>query len=41
MIKIAKETNMTIIKMEDTTLKASITNQVNNTTDILGISEDL
>ena len=41
MIKIAKETNITIIEMEETILKASINNQTMNTTNILGISEDL
>jgi len=41
MMKIAEETNMTIIEMEGTILKASINNRTMNTTNILGISEDL
>jgi len=41
MMKIAKEANMTVTKMEGTILKASINNQVTNTTNILGILEDL
>ena len=40
-MKIAKETNITIIEMKGIILKASITNQVNNVTDILGILKDL
>jgi len=35
------ETNMTIIEMEDTILKASINNWVINTTNITIVSEDL
>jgi len=41
MIKIAEETNTTIIEMEGVILKASIHNQMMNVTCILGISEDL
>ena len=41
MIKIVEETNTTIMKIEDTILKASINNQIINTMNILGISEDL
>ena len=41
MMKIAAETNTTIIEMEDTILKASTNNQVINTTNITGVSEDL
>jgi len=41
MMKIAKEANMTVTEIEGTILKASINNQVTNTTNILGISEDL
>jgi len=41
MMKIAEETNMTITEMEDTILKASINNRTTNTTNILGILEDL
>ena len=41
MMKIVVETNMMIIEMEDSILKASINNQVINTTNIAGISEDL
>jgi len=41
MMKIAKEANMIIIKIEGTILKASINNWITNTTNILGISEDL
>ena len=41
MIKIVEEADTTIIKMEETILKASINNWVTNTTNILGISEDL
>ena len=41
MMKIAAETNMTITEMENSILKASINNQVINTMNITGISEDL
>jgi len=41
MMKIAAETNMTIIEMEDTILKASTNNWVINTMNITGVSEDL
>jgi len=41
MMKIVAETNMTIIEMEDSILKASINNQVINATNIAGMSEDL
>ena len=41
MMKIAGETNMTIIEMEETILKASINNRITNAMNILGISEDL
>jgi len=41
MMKIAKEANMIIIKIEGTILKASINNWITNITNILGISEDL
>ena len=41
MMKIAAETNTTIIEMEDTILKASTNNQIINTTNITGVSEDL
>ena len=41
MMKIAREANMTITEMEETILKASINNRTTNTTNILGISEDL
>jgi len=40
-LKIAAETNMTITEMEDSILKASINNQVINTTNIAGVLEDL
>ena len=40
-MKIAEETNMTITEIEETILKASINNQIINTMNILGISEDL
>ena len=40
-MKIAAETNTTIIEMEDTILKASTNNQVINTTNITGVSENL
>ena len=41
MMKIAAETNKTIMEMEDTTLKASTNNWVINTMNITGVSEDL
>jgi len=41
MIKIAGETNMMIMEMKKTILKVSINNWTMNTTNILGISEDL
>ena len=41
MTKIAAEANMTITEMEDSILKASINNQVINTMNITGVSEDL
>ena len=41
MIKIAGETNMMIMEMKETILKVSINNWTMNTTNILGISEDL
>jgi len=41
MMKIARETNTTITEMEQTILQASINNQTMNTTNILGISENL
>jgi len=41
MMKIAAETNTTIIEMKDTILKASTNNQVTNMTNITGVSEDL
>ena len=41
MMKIVKETNTTIIEIEETILKASINNQTMNTINILEISEDL
>ena len=41
MMKIAAETNTTIIEMEDSILKASINNWVINAMNIAGISEDL
>ena len=40
-MKIAGEINITITKMEQTILQASINNQTMNTTNILGISENL
>ena len=39
--KIVAEANMTIIEIEDSILKASINNQVINTTNITGVSEYL
>jgi len=41
MMKIAGETNTTIMEIEETILKASINNRTMNATNILGISEDL
>ena len=41
MMKIARETNMMIIEMEETILKASINNRITNAMNILEISEDL
>ena len=41
MMKIAGEINIIIMEMEETILKVSINNQTMNTTNILGISEDL
>jgi len=40
-MKIAAETNIMIIEMEDSILKASINNWVINATNIAGVSEDL
>ena len=40
-MKMAEETNTTITEMEGTILKSSKNNQIMNTTNILGISEDL
>ena len=40
-MKIVAETNMMIMKMEDTILKASINNQVINVMNITEISENL
>ena len=41
MMKIAEETNTTIMEMEETILKASINNRMMNATNILRISENL
>jgi len=41
MIKIVKETNMTVTEMEGMILKSSKNNQIINTTNILKILEDL
>jgi len=41
MVKSVEETNTMITEMEGTILKASKNNQIINTTNILGISEDL
>ena len=41
MMKIAEETNMTIMEMKETILKASINNKMMNATNILRISENL
>ena len=40
-MKIVAETNTTITEMKDIILKASINNQVINTTNITGVSENL
>jgi len=41
MMKIAEETNMTVMEIERTILKANINNRTTNAINILGISEDL
>ena len=41
MIKIVAETNMIIMEIEDSILKASINNQLINVTNIAGVLEDL
>jgi len=41
MMKIAGEANTTITEIEETIIKASINNRTTNTTNILGILEDL
>ena len=41
MVKIARETNTTIMEIEETILKASINNRMTNAMNILEISEDL
>ena len=41
MMKIAAEANMTITEIEEVILKANINNQIINTTNIAGVSEDL
>ena len=41
MVKIAGETNTTIMEIEKMILKVSINNRTMNATNILGISEDL
>jgi len=41
MMKIAEETNTTIMEIEEIILKASINNRIMNATNILRISEDL
>ena len=41
MMKIAEETNMTVMEIEGTILEASINNRMMNAMNILGISEDL
>ena len=41
MMKIVEETNMIITEMKSTILKASTNNQVINTMNITGVSEDL
>ena len=40
-MKIAEETNTTVMEMEETILKASINNRITNATNLLGILEDL
>jgi len=40
-MKMAEEVNTTITEIEEIILKASINNRMTNTTNILGISEDL
>jgi len=40
-MKIVVEMNTTIMEIKDTILKASTNNQVINTTNIIGVSEDL
>ena len=40
-LKIVAETNIMIMKMEDSILKASINNQLINATNITGVLEDL
>ena len=40
-IKTVGETNTTITEMEENVLKASVNNQIMNTTNILSISENL
>ena len=40
-MKMAEETNITIIEIEGTILKTNINNQIMNTMNILSISEDL
>jgi len=41
MLKIVAETNIMIMEMEDSILKASINNQLINATNITGVLEDL
>jgi len=41
MMKIVAEANMTITEIGEVILKASINNQIINTTNIAGVSEDL
>jgi len=41
MMKIAEETNITIMEFEGTILKASINNRTTNTTNIMGVLKDL
>jgi len=41
MMKIAEETNMTVMEIKETILKASINNRTMNATNIFGISENL
>ena len=40
-MKIAEETNTTVMEMEETILKASINNRITNAANLLGILEDL